>query len=187
MKRQSLIGRLLRPTSRPKPAQTEMARSKLHLTKLLGRNAEGDRPDLFAVVSWGCSATKWVATTLNSHPDVFCLHNLRFYQECFTPNQPRLPDDTYLSMVQHLARGYVLAGDVHGIDRGSVPLLKEHFGERFRAAAVVRDPHKRLLSQVSLFERYDADESIWFGLDYLQQLEGFPAVAQYYAEPRKRH
>src|SRR5438552_9687347 len=158
MKRQSLIGRLLRHTSRPKPAQTEMARSKLHLTKLLERNAEGDRPDLFAVVSWGCAATKWVATTLNAHPQVLCLHNLRFYQECFTPNQPRLTDLPYMNMLQYAGRGYVLAGDVQGIDRANVPLLKEHFGERFRAAAVVRDPHKRLLSQLGLFERYDADE-----------------------------
>jgi hypothetical protein len=29
---------------------------------------------LFAVVSWGCAATKWLAKVLNSHPEILCFH-----------------------------------------------------------------------------------------------------------------
>src|SRR5688572_5871200 len=29
---------------------------------------------VFGVISWGCAATAWLAGTLNSHPDIFCVH-----------------------------------------------------------------------------------------------------------------
>src|SRR5436305_15337620 len=86
MKTPSLMRKLLRPLARPKAQETELARSKVHMLGHLQRDAEGALPDLFAVISWGCSATTWVAPTLNSHPDVFCLHNLRLHQACCTPN-----------------------------------------------------------------------------------------------------
>jgi hypothetical protein len=31
-------------------------------------------PQQFAVVSWGCAATSWLARVLNGHPDIYCVH-----------------------------------------------------------------------------------------------------------------
>src|SRR5262249_36824594 len=43
------------------------------------------------------------------------------------------------------------------INRSSIVRLQETFGDSFRVAVVIRDPVKRLLSQISLFERFDYD------------------------------
>lgn len=99
----------------------------------------------FAVVSWGCAATSWLAYALNSHPDIYCVHAATTFWTVLL-NFP-IPDDAdYMMALACQGYAHRLAGDVHGISRHSIPTIKNRLGDRFRAVVVVRDPMKRLLS-----------------------------------------
>ncbi|HLK11865.1 MAG TPA: glycosyltransferase [Candidatus Binatia bacterium] len=115
-------------------------------------------PRVFAVVSWGCAATAWLATTLNRHPDVYCVHagNLAWH---VLGGGERLDGIDYLRIVAAQGHGHAAAGDVHGVSRHHVPELRRRFGPRFNAAVVVRDPLPRLRSQLALFEEFAAHET----------------------------
>jgi len=143
-------------------------------------------PDVFAVVSWGCTATKWLAATLCAHPRIFCVHSFRYIQGPFFPQEAQLADLDSLNLIQLLGRGYALAGDVHGIDVGSVPQIRDYFGERFRAAAVTREPVQRLLSQISIFEQHHYAETVWNDVGRVRDLPGFRCVARHFADRKKR-
>ena len=112
-------------------------------------------PHLFAVVSWGCAATAWLARVLNSHTDVFCVHQANVKWSLFS-EAPRLDDVLYMRLIRNLGRGHAAAGDVHGIDRNKIALLREAYGEGFDCAVVVREPLSRLRSQFSLFSAHHA-------------------------------
>jgi hypothetical protein len=103
---------------------------------------------LFAVISWGCAATRWLAKILNSHPEIFCVHALRDYWL-----GARLDDVTYLQILASQADVYRAGGDVHGIKGANIPWLRQVFGQRLQAVVVVRDPAPRLYSQLALFAR----------------------------------
>jgi hypothetical protein len=143
-------------------------------------------PGVFCVVSWGCAATKWLAKALNAHPEVFCTHHLKFAHDLVCPTSGKLGDEECVRMLRQLGSGYAFAGDVHGISRERIPALKTVFGNEFQAVAMIRDPQKRLLSQIGLFHEYSYDERIWSGLKYLRTRPGFEHVERYFDDVQKR-
>jgi hypothetical protein len=107
---------------------------------------------LFAVISWGCAATTWIARALNSHPDIFCVHALNVALERVSGG-PRLDGVDYLRILDPQSFAHPAAGDVHGVSPATLPALREEFGDRFRSVVVVRDPLPRLGSLLSFFDR----------------------------------
>jgi hypothetical protein len=122
---------------------------------------------VFAVVSWGAAATSWLARTLNSHPDIFCVHaaNHAWHK---LGNAPLLDGLNYLRLIGSQGAAYVAAGDVHGVSRGTVAQLKEAFGENFRSVVLIRDPIPRLRSAFAHFKRYSYHRA--YDLAYLDPL-----------------
>ncbi len=145
-----------------------------------------DLPDLFGIVSWGCAATQWVAKALNAVPDVLCLHHLQNYLRYYTGYATTEESVDYFTGLRFLGRAYRLVGEVHGITRDQVPVLKEHLGEAFRAAVLVRAPGPRLLSQLRLFAQFNYSEKGWSDLDYIEKLEGYTAIAHLVTDWKRR-
>ena len=114
---------------------------------------------LFAVVSWGCAATNWLARALNECPGVLCLHAANFYWELFADARS-LSGPEYMRIVGMLGTAEIAAGEVHGIARTDIPSIRQEFGDRFRSVVLVRDPLPRLRSQLALFKRY-LDAQAW--------------------------
>jgi hypothetical protein len=108
---------------------------------------------LFAVVSWGCAATRWLAKVLNSHPEILCLHNGVGAVASFHSSMDSLQ---YFRALSLLGWGYTAVGDVHGLPRMDISKLKEAFGDRFNAVIVVREPVARLRSQMALHKEFQA-------------------------------
>ena len=131
-----------------------------------GDEKRGHSPILFSVVSWGCAATDWLAMTLNSHPDIFCMHCANMAWQKFG-GAPPLDGWKYLRVVSTSGRGYKACGDVHGISRDQIADLREKLGRSFNCAIVVREPLPRLRSQLALFEE-SAFRVAW-NVDYVQQ------------------
>ena len=127
-------------------------------------------PPLFCIVSWGCAATKWLSVVLNSHPDIFCVHDQRFFWQQFAGSRD-ISDVEYLKIIGMQGNGHSLAGDVHGIARFSVMQLKSEFGDTFRCAVVVRNPLERAFSAVRLWNEFQPDA---MDLSYLAQQEYSP-------------
>ena len=109
---------------------------------------------LFAVISWGCAATSWLADVLNSHPDIFCVHAGNWSWHAFG-GAPALDGVPYLRVVGSQGHAHAAAGDVHGVNRAHVPGLRAAYGQRFNAAVVTRDPMPRFRSQMRLFYRWE--------------------------------
>ena len=105
---------------------------------------------MFAVISWGCAATTWLARALNGHPDIFCVHAANTEWSVFG-GAPKVDGVRYIRLVGRMGYGHIAGGDVHGVSRDQIPLLREEFGCRFESAVVVRDPIPRLQCQYSLF------------------------------------
>ena len=106
---------------------------------------------LFAVISWGAAATRWLAKTLDSHPEMLCLHAGSGAIASF--GRPIDATDYYRALTI-LGHGYLAAGDVHGISRHDVPALRQAFGDRFQAVVLVRDPIARLHSLMALYDQF---------------------------------
>ena len=121
-------------------------------------------PSVFAIVSWGAAVTTWLARALNSHPEVLALHHANV-KWSWVHEQPLADPARYLDWLVEIGEGYRLVGDVHAIDRQWIPSLSEHFGPRFGAAVVVREPLARLRSQLALFR--ELHYSYWGGLEYV--------------------
>jgi len=134
-------------------------------------------PDLFAVITWGCAGTKWLAQVLNGHPEVFCIHALRYCVDVNDGIAGRLDDVQVLSAVERMGGGLPLAGEVHGLARTSVPRLQAKFGKRFRCAGLVRSPAPRLRSQLALFATHNYSPQAWPNMEYVDCLAGFARVA----------
>jgi hypothetical protein len=134
-------------------------------------------PNLFAVITWGCAGTKWLSQALNGHPDVFCVHALRFCLGVQKGVAERLDDVGVLSAVERMGAGLRLTGEVHGIARTSVGRLKKAFGPRLRCAGLVRAPVPRLRSQLALFEYHGYSPKAWPNMDYVDSLPGFSRIA----------
>jgi hypothetical protein len=128
-------------------------------------------PRLFAVVSWGCAGTAWLARALNSHPEVFCVHALSVTWRIFVEAPPTSNIDSidYMRLVGAQGHAHAVAGDVHGVSRHTIPALQEEFGETFRVAVLVRDPLPRLRSQLALMERLKMHRG-WGDLTYVDEM-----------------
>ena len=119
---------------------------------------------LFAIVSWGAAATRWLAKTLNSHPEIFATHHLQN-----TIGEASLNGERILRAIAFLSKAYVAGGDVHGIAREEIPALRHLLGERFVSVVLVREPIARLKSQFAFFDAF-AHTRHWTGLEYLYPL-----------------
>ena len=126
----------------------------------------GTFPFLFSVVSWGCAATEWLATTLNSHPDVLCWHCVNMSWSKFGGARS-LDGWKYLRVIGISGSSYRACGDVHGVSRDAIPELREKLGARFNCAVVVREPMPRLRSQIALFETSPVKTG--WNVDYVQK------------------
>ncbi len=124
-------------------------------------------PHLFAVISWGCAATTWLSGTLNSHPDIFCVHAMNHAWVNFGAS-PIVDGLDYLRIVGMQGSTNLAAGDVHGINSNTVPAIKEVLGDQFSCVSVVRDPMSRLNSFMALFEK--GEKFRWWNLSHLKQL-----------------
>ena len=122
-------------------------------------------PQLFAVISWGCAATSWVATVLNRHPDIYCVHaaNLSWH---VLGNSEKLDGVPYLRIIGSQGHAHRAAGSVHGLSRLLVPECRRSFGEAFNAAVVVREPVARMHSQLALHQDFE-DLEAW-NVDYVE-------------------
>jgi hypothetical protein len=111
-------------------------------------------PQLFAVISWGCAATAWLAAILNRHPDIYCVHeaNLSWH---VLGNCPRLDGVPYLRIIGSQGHACIAAGEVHGVSRHLVPECRRTWGDKFNAAVVVREPIPRLQSQLALYQEFE--------------------------------
>jgi hypothetical protein len=130
-------------------------------------------PRLFAVITWGCAATDWLAYRLNECPGIFCIHAANYLWNKFAGAQ-WLSGLEYLEVVGMQGHDALAAGDVHGVARTDIPEIEKKYGDRFRAAVLVRDPLPRLHSQLGLFRRY-AQFGGW-DLTYLQAM--FPELVR---------
>jgi hypothetical protein len=126
---------------------------------------------LFAVVSWGCAGTHWLSKALNDCPQIYCAHASNSLWTHFAGAQT-LDGLDYLRLVGMLGSGNIAAGDVHGLGRHEISIARETFGDRFRAAVLIRDPLPRLYSQLAFFEKF-APTRCW-DTEYLK--EKFPDV-----------
>lgn len=124
-------------------------------------------PFLFCVVSWGCAATQWLATTLNSHPDVYCAHCENQFWERLGGARS-LDGWQYLRILGCESPASRACGDVHGVTLDAIPELRAKLGEHFNCAILVREPLPRLRSQMALFESYPV-KSAW-NVDHVQKL-----------------
>jgi hypothetical protein len=109
---------------------------------------------VFAVVSWGCAGTGWIARALDSHPDIYCVHAANTFWHVLAGFE-RLDGISYLRVIASQGHAHAAAGDVHGVGRHHIPALRHAFDQLFNAAVVVREPIPRLRSQLALFERYE--------------------------------
>lgn len=124
-------------------------------------------PHLFGVVTWGCAASRWLARTLNAHPDVFCVHELNAEIAALGDTE-RLDGPSYLELLGVQGHGYAAAGDVHGISRAGTRSAKEILGAKVSFAVLIREPESRLASQLALF-RLAAEYPVW-NVDYVDSI-----------------
>ena len=112
-----------------------------------GRRLDGSK--FFAVLSWGCAGTTWLAKALNSHPEIFCVHGVNFALR--VGSEPRLQFEgvEYAAFVERLARYYPVVGDVHGLNPSDMVPLRKKLGAAFACAVLVREPIERLKSRLS--------------------------------------
>jgi len=127
-------------------------------------------PQLFAVISWGSAATKWLSKALNSHPEIFCFHSMNLFLT-FDKDHRKFPENNgleYLSMIARGTVGYKAAGDVHGISPYDIPGIRQLLGDKFNAAVVIREPIPRLKSTLSLFQRFEKRQM--YNVDYVDDI-----------------
>lgn len=121
-------------------------------------------PQLFAVISWGCAATSWLATVLNRHPDIYCVHAANLHWHVLG-NCERLDGVPYLRIIGSQGHAHIAAGGVHGVSRHLVPECRRSFGDKFNSAVVVRDPISRVHSQLALYQDFEGLRA--WNVDYL--------------------
>lgn len=121
---------------------------------------------MFAIVTWGATASGWLARALNSHHSIYCSHNGRLPAQAIAGES--VDAVRYMKMLSHMGYHYPIIGDVHGVMLGELPSLYEQFGDRLRSAVVVREPIARFRSQLSLFHEYEFDH--WGDLSYLRPM-----------------
>jgi hypothetical protein len=120
---------------------------------------------LFAIITWGCAATSWIARALNSHPEIFCLHGgIQLWAQA--SRTPPVHSLDYLDFLRREGHYYLAAGDIHGVSISHVAVLKKVYGSNVVCPVVVREPMARLRSQMAMY-RNQAHLATWdlAGLD----------------------
>lgn len=117
---------------------------------------------IFAVVTWGCTASMWLAKALDSHPEVLCLHAGNLHIRLRT-GEEALDGVDYMWVLARDGSAYTAVGDIHGVSRTCIPAMRETFGDEFSAAVLVREPMSRLGSQLAHFEKFVATRSYEVG------------------------
>lgn len=110
-------------------------------------------PRVFAVLTWGLSASTWLACALNAHPDIFCVHAANAPWSTFAGAR-RLDGPEYLNLLAREGYGCIAAGDVHGLNRDDLARCRAVFGNSFGSAITVREPIARVRSS---FGHFDGD------------------------------
>lgn len=67
----------------------------------------------------------------------------------------------YLRVLGVQGHGYAAAGDVHGVSRDATKAIRAELGGSVSFAVLVREPERRLLSQVALFRRLEEHAALW--------------------------
>ena len=121
----------------------------------------------FGVITWGASASAWVAKLLNSHPEIFCVHSLGQSQTENLGNKimhvaglpGRVAHGNLLAYSKKLithAGHYQCIGDVHSVtdsrtwQRVAEPLAALVHPRALKTAILVRDPITRIASAMKL-------------------------------------
>jgi hypothetical protein len=102
---------------------------------------------------FGCAATAWLATILNRHPDIYCVHADNLHWQVLG-NYERLDGVPYLRIIGSQGHAHI-AGGIHGVSRHLVPECRRSFGNKFNAAVVVREPLVRVRSQLALYRDFE--------------------------------
>jgi hypothetical protein len=157
-------------------ARTEKPRES-NLVRTLKAYSD-ELPNAFAIISWGCTATRWLAKVLNGHSDILAVHHFPFHM-LDLPDAQRPSEVELIEYLRALGVGYELVGDVHGFPLAAVPKITDRLGDRFRACGLVREPLPRLRSLMALYERYGSDIQSWGGLEYVRALPGFADIRTY--------
>jgi hypothetical protein len=131
------------------------------------------RVRLFAVESWGSAGTHWLAHALDTHPQIRCFHAVNGTASLMSGSR-RLDGVEYARLLRAHRLGYPVVGDVHGFARTSIEEVKREFGDRFRAAVLVRDPIPRYRSQLALFRtghwrKWTTNGRLW-DIDYVKPI-----------------
>jgi hypothetical protein len=119
----------------------------------------------FGVITWGCSASAWVAKLLNAHPEVFCVHGLGKKARWKLPGSDDFSEEgpeanlvAYCRCLLQRASSYRVIGDVHSLPVRSWPTLCQALAPRLfegwqmRGAVLVRHPIVRIESACRLDE-----------------------------------
>jgi hypothetical protein len=124
-------------------------------------------PQLFAVISWGCAATAWLARVLNCHPDIYCVHEANHSWHVLG-KVAKLDGVPYLRIIGKQGHAHVAAGEVHGISRHLISECRCSFGDKFNAVVVVREPISRVHSQLALYQDFDGLHA--WNVDYVDAI-----------------
>jgi hypothetical protein len=141
-----------------------------------------DNIQYFLVTSYGRTATYWIASILNKHPDIICNHGPSIIDESFDISNDNIPDSYTLEVHKNKnnfykmtldevfnyieSKGNALAyGNVHGYAAHSIEKLKNNSKKIFRAINIVRHPVTRI---ESLYNRilYEAKFNYYFKNDF---------------------
>jgi hypothetical protein len=114
--------------------------------------------NLFAVITWGSTATSWISKILNHHPEIFCVHELAMIldqSKLYASNDlwAKFDPIDFMKIIARLSVHYKVGGDVHSLRTEDVPPLREFFGERFSSVVIEREPISRLKSTISMYNK----------------------------------
>lgn len=111
-----------------------------------------ERAELFFIVSWGASGSKYIQEIINKCCiNVFCFHGgLNYIRDFFGISEVDI--ECYAAYLSMIGSGLSYCGDIHSLDSSHVQTLLQN-GYRFKTASLVRDPFPRLVSQFGLFRR----------------------------------
>jgi len=112
--------------------------------------------NLFAIITWGSTATSWISKVLNHHPEIFCVHELASIlsqSKLFSSNDfwDKFDPIDFIKIIARLGGKFTVRGDVHSLRPDYIPSLKEFFGKKFSSVVIEREPISRLKSTISNF------------------------------------
>jgi len=114
--------------------------------------SEWQKTNLFALITYGGTATSWISKVLNHHPEIFCVHELAIVldqSKLFSSNDfwDKFDPIDYMKIVARTSH-HEVKGDVHSFRPKDIPQLKEYFGKNFSSVVIEREPISRLKSMM---------------------------------------